>query len=64
MQELTLDGKAAEAAYQKSLDTFSKRHHLRLWKQQQSGFWLGTATEDIGYKFPSNALDACHRSAH
>ena len=50
MQALTLNGKSEDATYQKSLDTFSKRHHLHLWKQQQSDFWLSAATEDVGYK--------------
>ncbi len=49
MAQLTLNGKAPDAAYEKSLDTFSKRHHLRLWNQQ-SGLWLSAATEDVSYK--------------
>jgi hypothetical protein len=49
MGKLTLNGLAADAEYQKSLDTFSKRHHLRLWKQSSEDVWLGAATEDIGY---------------
>jgi hypothetical protein len=49
MGKLTLNGLAADAEYQKSLDTFSKRHHLRLWKQNDQNVWLGAATEDIGY---------------
>ncbi len=50
MGNLTLNGVMADAEYQKSLDTFSKRHHVRLWKQGQEGAWLGAATEDVGYK--------------
>ena len=50
MQALTLNRKSEDATFQKSLDTFSKRHHVRLWKQQQSDFWLSAATEDVGYK--------------
>ncbi len=49
METLKLNGKPPDAAYEKSLDTFSKRHHLRLWKQQP-GSWLSAATEDVGYK--------------
>jgi len=51
MQKLTLNGRPADAVYEKSLNTFSKRHHLRLWKEQQSDFWLSTASEDVSYKF-------------
>lgn len=51
MQKLTLKGRPADAVYEKSLNTFSKRHHLRLWKEQESGFWLSAASEDVSYKF-------------
>lgn len=50
MGRLTLNGARADAEYQKSLDTFSKRHHLRLWRQAEGNVWFGTATEDVGYK--------------
>jgi hypothetical protein len=51
MGYLTLNGVTADAEYQKSLNTFSKRHHLRLWKQGQEDAWLSAATEDVGYAF-------------
>lgn len=51
MSRLRLNGAAPEFAFQKSLDTFSKRHHIRLWNQQNSDTWLGAATEDVGYTF-------------
>jgi hypothetical protein len=50
MGHLTLNGVTADAEYQKSLNTFSKRHHLRLWKQGQEDAWLSAATEDVGYR--------------
>ncbi len=49
MAKLTLNGFAADRAYQKSLNTFAKRHHIRLWNQDHSGLWLGAATEDVSY---------------
>ena len=49
MGNLRLNGLTADAEYQKSLDTFSKRHHLRLWKQGQEDAWLSAATEDTSY---------------
>ncbi|MBV8864946.1 MAG: LssY C-terminal domain-containing protein [Acidobacteriaceae bacterium] len=49
MGNLRLNGVTADAEYQKSLDTFSKRHHLRLWKQGTQDAWLSAATEDTGY---------------
>ncbi|MFL6351083.1 MAG: LssY C-terminal domain-containing protein [Bryobacteraceae bacterium] len=50
MGKLTLNGVTADFEYQKGLNTFSKRHHVRLWKQGQEDAWLGAATEDVGYK--------------
>lgn len=50
MGKLTLNGVTADAEYQKSLNTFSKRHHVRLWKRGQEGAWLAAATEDVSYK--------------
>ena len=61
MARLTLNGLRADAEYQKSLNTFSKRHHLRLWQQGGSDLWLSAATEDIRYQFhkmhPTHATD-------
>jgi hypothetical protein len=51
MGKLKLNGLRADADYQKSLNTFSKRHHLRLWHQPESEVWLSAATEDISYRF-------------
>jgi hypothetical protein len=50
MGKLTFNGVTADAEYQKSLNTFSKRHHVRLWKQEPGDTWLGAATEDVSYK--------------
>ena len=37
--------------FQKSLDTFAMRHHLRIWKLNQTyngqDVWVGAATHDI-----------------
>jgi hypothetical protein len=49
MSNLKLNGYAPDFAFEKSLDTFAKRHHIRLWRDAQTGAWLGAATEDIGY---------------
>ena len=49
MANLKLNGTIPEVSYQKSLDTFSKRHHIRLWEQDGGDAWLGAATEDIAY---------------
>ncbi|MEO6804919.1 MAG: LssY C-terminal domain-containing protein [Edaphobacter sp.] len=48
---LTINGKAPDLIFQKSLDTFAKRHHIRIWKQTQTwngrDVWVGAATHDI-----------------
>jgi LssY C-terminus len=51
MGKMTLKGAPNDAAYQKSLNTFSRRHHLRLWQDEQHpDAWLSTATEDIAIR--------------
>jgi hypothetical protein len=48
---LTINGKAPDLIFQKSLDTFAKRHHIRIWKQSATWngreVWVGAATHDI-----------------
>lgn len=58
MTNLQFNGRPPDATFQKSLDTFAKRHHIRLWREGQSDFWLGAASEDIKYKL--RALHITH----
>jgi LssY C-terminus len=52
MNALTLNGVPSYFVYQKSLDTVEKRHHIRLWRDpQEANVWLGTAAQDIGFRF-------------
>jgi len=48
---LRLNDRPPDLVFQKSLDTFAKRHHVRLWKlnKQYEGrdVWVGAATHDI-----------------
>lgn len=53
VSDLYLYGKREELAFQKLLNTFAKRHHLRLWRspvKTSDGreVWLGEATRDKG----------------
>jgi uncharacterized protein YjlB len=50
MSRLSLGGRGQDLSFQKSLNTFSKRHHIRLWQNSETGVWLGAATEDVAYK--------------
>ena len=51
MSTLMIQGRPPELMFQKSLDTFAKRHHLRVWKLTESyrgqDVWVAAATHDI-----------------
>jgi hypothetical protein len=52
MNTLILNGVPSAFVHQKSLDTVQKRHHVRVWQYPgRPNFWLGTAAEDIGFRF-------------
>ena len=48
---LWLEGRPPDLVFQKSLDTFAKRHHIRIWKMdveyKGQPVWVGAATHDI-----------------
>ena len=62
---LTVDGKPPDLVFQKSLDTFAKRHHLRIWKQagtyQGREVWVGAATHDIAISTARKGTKWSHR---
>jgi uncharacterized protein YjlB len=58
MTDLRFNGNPPDAAFEKTLDTLAKRHHIRLWREAESNVWLGAATEDIKYKI--RALHITH----
>jgi hypothetical protein len=49
---LLLDGNAPDMVWQKLNNTFSQRHHLRIWRRQSTfrgqTVWLCAATHDVG----------------
>jgi hypothetical protein len=51
VSSLYLQGRLPDLVFQKSLDTFAKRHHIRIWKldstYQGQEVWVGAATHDI-----------------
>ncbi len=55
MSTLLLNDKQPNFAYAKTLNTFSKRHHLRIWKDSETWdgetVWTSSATHDIGIGF-------------
>jgi hypothetical protein len=64
MATMVLDGNRSDIELQKSLNTFAKRHHLRIWRRPQEthgeGIWVAAATEDIGIKFSRQARNFTH----
>jgi hypothetical protein len=50
VSSLTIDGRLPDLVFQRSLDTFAKRHHVRIWKigsYRGTDVWVGAATHDI-----------------
>jgi hypothetical protein len=53
VSQLYLFGRAEDLAFEKMLNTFLKRHHLRLWRTtvttaEGREIWIGASTHDIG----------------
>jgi LssY-like putative type I secretion system component LssY len=53
VSQLYVYGRQEDLAFEKMLNTFTKRHHLRLWRTSKTTpdgreIWLGAATHDIG----------------
>lgn len=65
MSTLMIDGRAPDLMFQKSLDTFAKRHHLRLWKLAKTyhgqQVWVGAATHDIATENKKAGTKWTHR---
>jgi hypothetical protein len=66
VSQLYLFGRPEDLAFEKMLDTFMKRHHLRLWRTLANApdgreIWLGASTHDIGldvhFGVVSHAID-------
>ncbi len=60
VSELFLFGRKEDLAFEKVLDTFNKRHHLRLWQTPTPApdgrpIWLAAATHDMGIDYSSGS---------
>ncbi len=55
MSRMLWDGRAPDLQFQKSLNDYSKRHHVRIWRVGGNGegapLWVGAATHDVQLKF-------------
>jgi hypothetical protein len=62
---LTLGGRPPDLVFQKSNNTFAKRHHMRVWRTDQSWadrpVWVAAATHDISIEFSQQAATFIHR---
>lgn len=64
MRNLLLDGRLADFRLQKSLDTFAKRDHLRVWQRAEildgRPVWASAATRDLGATFGMHPFGFTH----
>lgn len=65
MKTLLLDGAAPEISRQKTLNTLTKRHHLRIWKRPDEWrgrtVWAAAATRDISAGFSLRPFGFTHQ---
>jgi hypothetical protein len=64
MSTLLLGGQSPAYAYAKTLNTFSKRHHLRIWASslpwEGQTVWTSSSTHDIGIGFSKKSKTFIH----
>ncbi|HUS07976.1 MAG TPA: LssY C-terminal domain-containing protein, partial [Bryobacteraceae bacterium] len=64
MSTMLLEGLTPDHMFQKSFNTMSKRHHLRIWERPESlggnKVWLGAATHDTGIRFRDGGKTFTH----
>lgn len=65
MSVLLLEGRPADLNYQKQNNTFSKRHHLRIWRRPVEwggeDVWVASSTHDIGIDFSPETRTFIHK---
>lgn len=68
MSTLLLEGQKPTYALAKTLDTFSKRHHLRIFATQSKwegeAVWNSSSTQDIGIGFSASQKNFIHQIDH
>jgi hypothetical protein len=64
MVSMFLDGNRSDIELQKSLNTFARRHHIRIWQRpwgtDGESVWVAAATEDTGIQFSRRAWTFTH----
>ena len=65
MSTLLVDDEPPGMFWQKSLNDMSKRHHVRLWKQDETWngeqIWIGAATHDVDYAYLRHGQPMTHK---
>jgi LssY C-terminus len=65
VSSLRVGGRVPDLVFQKSLNTFAKRHHLRIWKQARTyrgrEVWIGAATHDVAISNAKAGTKWSHR---
>src|SRR5260370_11031298 len=64
VSKMLYQGEEPGAVFEKSLNTITKRHHIRIWRAGEfegSEVWLGAATHDAGVGFHSDSLTITHK---
>jgi hypothetical protein len=65
MSILLLDGQKPDFDFEKMLNTFAMRHHLRVWKRpvtyQGKPVWVSAATHDIGIELSPEQRNFIHK---
>jgi hypothetical protein len=65
MTPLLLNDTEADMSWQKGLNDMSKRHHVRIWKQEATWkgqeVWVGAATRDIDFAYMHHGKAMTHR---
>ena len=64
VSSLLIDGQKPALVFEKETNTFAKRHHIRIWRQQQTfegvPVWIGAGTHDTGIDFSRKARTFSH----
>ena len=62
---LTLGGRPPDMVFQKGNDTFSARHHLRVWRSPDTfggrAVWVCSSTHDIGIDYSQREMTFIHK---
>jgi hypothetical protein len=65
VSSLMINGRLPDLVFQRSLDTFAKRHHIRIWKLPATydgrEVWVGAATHDIAVEHTKTMTKWTHR---